>query len=549
METEVLCNKKSWNALLVLEHCDATLVLSTFPSLTMASRQARVHSSSSGTSLSIFTGRVRNMAHSWIASSPSKLDPPAAAVPFTAPKLQYLPPTSSGNVPSWSRAYPSFLALYHNCVTKGIITYLSLAEEKSQTPLDILNTSIRNLSPNSCTLCIQIPVVNKEEEWFPKDRDGRERMALGMKAKGGPLHGGGGSDVRQYNSEEIQTPTRRQRDKRVAGTALDGVDNMPPAKRMKTTEAVRKDKLPDTTIQLSTARHKTINLNLPASCFDDNAWRGVFIPTIAHAAGGENTDPWFIDDDSLIKILVAAWRVVYSGNPPLKHCIDAVLHASKQWLNLWRVGFGSAAIVMITSIMASDPPSFATYEQRSEFANFYLEGNRFLFKNYPSDDKKEWTGMWQSPFILKILVAHLDYTRGRAPVEFLGSEEQHCRIALALSAAAVKRALRLLSTGQMSFEVATTVAKGKKKAIRKSEVQAHSGDIWKIMMSGNDSFSESLWGYDSRMFLNAINRVPQENMLDIVKDAEAFIGTATGQPEINSSQDIDEEYVDLFHFR
>ncbi|KAG2032132.1 hypothetical protein BDR03DRAFT_1095153 [Suillus americanus] len=329
------------------------------------------------------------------------------------------------------------------------------------------------------------------------------------------------------------------------------IDNMPPAKRMKTV-AVRKENVPDprATIGLSTTRHSNSSLDLPASCFDNNTWHGVFLPTIAYAAGGENIDPWLIDDRSLIKILVKAWIVVYGRKPSLKHYADAVCHASKQGLNAWRSGFGSAAIMVTTSIMASNPASFATYEQRSGFAKYYLYKNRFLFNNDSSKDKKEWTGMWQSVLILQTFAAHLDYTRNRVSIKASGSEKQLSRIALALSAAAVKRTLHFLSTGEMSFEVTTTVAKGKKKkVIRKSEAQASNSDLWKVVMSSNEAFSESLWGYDSRMFLNAINRIPAENMLDIVKSAETFMATATEHSEINSLEDIDEEYVDLFNFR
>ncbi|KAG2133245.1 uncharacterized protein EDB93DRAFT_1254920 [Suillus bovinus] len=337
---------------------------------------------------------------------------------------------------------------------------------------------------------------------------------------------------------------------------------MPPAKRMKTA-TVREEKLPpDATTGiglLTTIRHETISLDLPASCSDNNTWHGVFLPTIAHAAGGENIDPWFIDDNSLITILLKAWRVVYAGKPSLKHCIDAVFHASKRALYRWRAGFGSAAMMMTTNVMSSNPAAFLTYEQRSAFAKYYLYKNRFLFKNDSSNDKKfgkaglpvEWTGMWQSPSILQIFAAHLDYTRGRVSVEALGSEEQLSRVALALSAAAVKRTLRLLSTGEMSFEVTTAVAKGKKKVIRKSETQASNSDLWKVMISNNEDFSESLWGYDSRMFLTAINRIPAENMLEIEKSAEPFMATATDHTEINSVDDIDidAEYVDLLNFR
>ncbi|KAG1737340.1 hypothetical protein EDB19DRAFT_989780 [Suillus lakei] len=160
---------------------------------------------------------------------------------------------------------------------------------------------------------------------------------------------------------------------------------MPPAKRMRT-EAVRKERLPDAAIELSTTRQKNSTLDLPTSCFHNNTWHGVFMPTIAYAAGGEHIDPWLIDNDTLLPILVKVWKVVYAGNHSLVPYADAIYRVSKQGLNEWRGGFASAAIMMTTSVMASDPTSFSTYEQRSEFANFYFYCNRFIFKNDSSED-------------------------------------------------------------------------------------------------------------------------------------------------------------------
>jgi hypothetical protein len=44
---------------------------------------------------------------------------------------------------------------------------------------------------------------------------------------------------------------------------------------------------------------------------------GTFIPTVAHAAGGDNIHPWIIEDEALVPILTEAWKVVYAGRPLL----------------------------------------------------------------------------------------------------------------------------------------------------------------------------------------------------------------------------------------
>ncbi|KAG2741643.1 hypothetical protein P692DRAFT_20686872, partial [Suillus brevipes Sb2] len=307
------------------------------------------------------------------------------------------------------------------------------------------------------------------------------------------------------------------------------------------------------------SRTKYKNSDLPAGCQDGNAWCGLLIPTIAHAAGGDNIHPWLIEDDALIFILTKAWKVVYAGKPSLVNCSiapgDAVYYVAKQRLSEWRSGFGSAAVMMITSLMAVSP-IYESEDSRVGFANFWLEDNRFLFGDVDSDDKREWSGMWQSTFVLQTFAAHLNYTQGRVPVSDLNSEESVLRTALALAAAAVKRALNLLATREMTFEIKSTTSKGKKKPSRKGKAPAAEVK-WTAVIGENESFSEPLWGYDTRMFLTAINRVPVDKMNAIVEQAQQYMKATTragrsktdGVPgEDLQSEEFDEQYADLLAF-
>ncbi|KAG0693444.1 hypothetical protein DFH29DRAFT_1007285 [Suillus ampliporus] len=183
-------------------------------------------------------------------------------------------------------------------------------------------------------------------------------------------------------AQGVEMPTVTTGAKRVAGTAVDVSDGMPPPKRIKT-EAMLEVKQPNATIE-----RKYKNSDLPFGCLDHNAWRG-------------------IDDKILILILMKAWKVVYAENLSLKYYYilpsSPVYHLSKEQLSEWRNGFGSAAIMILMSFMASDTAAFSTYEERSAFANFHLDGNRFLFEDASADDKKKWKGMWQSPLVLQHL--------------------------------------------------------------------------------------------------------------------------------------------------
>ncbi|KAG1852515.1 hypothetical protein F4604DRAFT_1933663 [Suillus subluteus] len=330
-------------------------------------------------------------------------------------------------------------------------------------------------------------------------------------------------------------------------------DEAPPTKHIKTETRSKPGK---GTGEVTKAKYK--NGDLPAGCLDNNVWRGIFIPTVAHATGGDNIDPWLIEDDALIPILKEAWTVIYNGKSSLmNHAIvpgSAVYQVTKQHLSEWCGGFGSAAVMMFTTFMAADP-LYDNEDSRADFADFWLEDNRWLFTNIESDDKKLWTGMWQSMFVLQTFAAHLNYTQGRVSIPSLMSEEQSCRTALALSGAAVKCALHLLSTKQMSFEVKSTITKGKKKATRKGKGSAANGEQWTAVISENETFLEPLWGYDSSMFLQAINRIPTSNMKAIIEQAQQYMKATTthsGQSKMDAEEaqdeDIDEEYADIFAF-
>jgi hypothetical protein len=90
------------------------------------------------------------------------------------------------------------------------------------------------------------------------------------------------------------------------------MDNAPPSKHVK-----REAEGEVAVGELSKAKYK--NSDLPRGCLDGNLWCRVFIPTVAHAAGGENIYPWLIEDDTLIPILTKAWNIVYADNPSLKN--------------------------------------------------------------------------------------------------------------------------------------------------------------------------------------------------------------------------------------
>lgn len=78
----------------------------------------------------------------------------------------------------------------------------------------------------------------------------------------------------------------------------------------------------------------------------------------------------------------------------------------------------------------------------------------------------------------------------------------------------------------MTFEIKTTTSKGKKKPSRKGKASAAETE-WIAIISENETFSEPLWGYDTRMFLTAINRVPADKMKTIIEQAQQYMKATT----------------------
>ncbi|KAG2040853.1 hypothetical protein BDR03DRAFT_1007634 [Suillus americanus] len=275
-------------------------------------------------------------------------------------------------------------------------------------------------------------------------------------------------------------------------TNVEVVDNTPPSKRIK--QEAEGDVTAGEALKM-----KYKNGDLPPSCLDSNLWSGVFIPTVAHAAGGENVHPWLIEDDILIPILAKAWNMVYADNPSLlNHKII---------------------------------PGGAIYHVA-------------------------WTGMWQSTFMLQTFAAHLNYTQGQVEVPALNSDDDIMRASLALSVGAVKHALYLLSIGAMSFTITAATGKGKKKATNtthKGKASASNRDIWEAVIGENESFSEPLWGHDTCMFLQAIKNVPSMAMEGIIQQTQQYMkatphgGRSKGADEF-VEEEIDEKKVNLLAF-
>ncbi|KAH7904763.1 hypothetical protein BJ138DRAFT_994608, partial [Hygrophoropsis aurantiaca] len=182
---------------------------------------------------------------------------------------------------------------------------------------------------------------------------------------------------------------------------------------------------------------KYTNDDLPAGYIKNGLWRGTLIPTYGKWYGSLY-NPWGAKDTREVKVLQFLWDHIYGGSIPTVVKIDGPIHyISNQRTIKWCSGITSASISMITSLVASNP-QYHTANRLCEFAKFWLKDKHFLFKDVSAEDKRDYTGMWQSPFILQVFAAHLNHIQGA--VDAVPAMENHNftpRAALALSAVAV----------------------------------------------------------------------------------------------------------------
>ncbi|KIK37998.1 hypothetical protein CY34DRAFT_91716, partial [Suillus luteus UH-Slu-Lm8-n1] len=285
----------------------------------------------------------------------------------------------------------------------------------------------------------------------------------------------------------------------------------------------------------SGANHRYQNDNLPDGCQHNNTWCRVFIPTVAHWAGGD-VEPWGPDDHELRDIMQDIWDHIYKGR--IEHEISssgAVLKVAKQHLMEWRGGFGVAACSILTAFFAQDT-DFLDPEACKEFSQAMLKQNRFIFRDNAGLTPKAWTGMWRASFILQTFASHLNFTYGHVGIPNLDTEAIGARAAFTLAVTAVCRILQLVVDGNITFEI------------------TGDGDIWTpVIKKGKQfAFSKPVWSPMTQKFMQPIMALPSEDFTSIVQEAQQYAkhprSTGSSRATSNVAPDEDDEFADLFAF-
>ncbi|KAF8451036.1 hypothetical protein L210DRAFT_3640033 [Boletus edulis BED1] len=318
-----------------------------------------------------------------------------------------------------------------------------------------------------------------------------------------------------------------------------------------------------TGVKCTTRKVKYNNSHLPRGAMIDNKWRGILILTYAKWNGMLNVC-WGTKSSSEVEVLQLLWNVIYKDKIPATVQSDESIHTiistgaalspATQRIAEWRGGFASASIVMIHSLINSNE-AFNSPERQCELANFWLEGNWFLFEDVTGDSSKDYKGMWKSHFVLQMFAAHMHFIQGAMdiPIETgLKAGRGYPKAALSLASVAVKRTFVLFQDKALTFEIIPPTGKGKRKATGSKK--------WKANISG-EMFKKDFWGHKTVRYMQSIEKIPPKVWDDIIKTSLQLVKDTLWKPGCGtlsddedddpkvSSDDEDDELNDLMTYR
>ncbi|KAF8433357.1 hypothetical protein L210DRAFT_795800, partial [Boletus edulis BED1] len=253
------------------------------------------------------------------------------------------------------------------------------------------------------------------------------------------------------------------------------------------------------------------NSHLSRGAMIDNKWCGILILTYAKWNGMLNVC-WGTKSSSEVEVLQLLWNVIYKDKIPATVQSDKSIHTiATQRIAEWRGGFASASIMIIHSLINSNE-AFNSPERQCELANFWLEGNWFLFEDVTGDSSKDYKGMWKSHFVLQMFAAHMHFIQGAMNIPIktgLKARHGYLKAALSLAGVAVKRTFVLLRNKALTFEIIPPTGKGKRKATGSKK--------WKANILGEMMFKKDFWGHETVCYMQSIEKIPPKVWDDIIK--------------------------------
>ncbi|KAG1859496.1 hypothetical protein C8R48DRAFT_774836 [Suillus tomentosus] len=180
---------------------------------------------------------------------------------------------------------------------------------------------------------------------------------------------------------------------------------------------------------------------------------------------------------------------------------------------------GSAAIAIIIAYLESQETLKHSDDNRVEFATYALNKLCFLYKKANGDDKSKFRRLYQGAFVVQMFGTHFTAINGARKIHGLEKPGDNLNPVggLALSCAAVERALTLIATRTITIEMVLT-AKGKSIPLPKtlnhstSKVSNHQTGI-----------NDITWGSSTRSYVKLIMRsFRDEKFQAVITSAKEF---------------------------
>ena len=275
---------------------------------------------------------------------------------------------------------------------------------------------------------------------------------------------------------------------------------------------------------------------------DHKKFHRVYFPTIVQFLSRQ-LNPWAIAPAQAIPIMQTAWdeiipkvpyeitasSVVYRlvSVPYTAHKfrpINIILKTMQRAADTWRGPMGSSALMAVILFFKLHEDLYATDAERQEFARWYLQHNRFAWKQSDGDipdisnapftsylpiihySLQDFKGMLRGPLVIQTFGTHLTAVKGALKIDGIDGPDAPIGKpigGLGLAAAAVKQALTLVKDGVMTIGAINEV-NGKVPTLPKS-INATTGKESTTAVAFNDD----VWGKQSWGFTKLAERIAQ----------------------------------------
>ncbi|KAH9979321.1 hypothetical protein BGW80DRAFT_592207 [Lactifluus volemus] len=270
---------------------------------------------------------------------------------------------------------------------------------------------------------------------------------------------------------------------------------------------------------------KLTNVDILSGVLGSNYWRFTFIPTyLQYLSNLEVDNPWAFSDDEVVGLLQMVWDRLY-GVKGLHHRVvigEAVFAVANQHTIEWRNAFASTALSILLDFF--DDEEIDSDYDRKDLSEEYLEDYVFLYRDvWENDGEMKRKGIFGDPLITQTFSAHYSMTSGAKVIPVIGDRDKPF-LALALSAAAVERALTLWRDGFISCETVAAQKAGKRSSAIKKTLNKSTGQVSRK----STDFNEANWGTATCSYITLIERhlTPNTKKFDRIADEAVRFATS-----------------------